>query len=250
MKRILLVNDDGIDAKGLSALCEVAKEFGDVTVVAPMDQQSAASHAITINRPISFTRKTFDSDVKGYAVDGTPVDCMKMALNLIVDEKPDLVLSGINWGENLGASVFYSGTLAAAIEGVIHGIPSFAFSLVFGGPEDYTFSQEVVRQILEKAVINDLPEGIVFNVNIPNIAQTDCEGTRITTQASSYWQEEYTQIEAGKDTYKLAGKLITDDTNHRNDLYAIETNYVSITPLHLRYTDYDSIDRLDTIFHR
>ncbi|HAR62730.1 MAG: 5'/3'-nucleotidase SurE [Candidatus Margulisiibacteriota bacterium] len=251
MTRILLVNDDGIKAHGIRALYEVAKEFGEIVIVAPLEQQSATSHSITIEKPLVYEKVDFDGKVvAAYAVNGTPVDCVKIALNIILEAKPDIVLSGINWGANLGASVIYSGTVGAALEASFHDLPAIAFSLKSEKKEDYTFAQKVVREILRTFKMNESFHPGVLNVNIPYIKEKDFKGYRVTHQTNSSWHEEYIikTSNTGERFHVLSGELLPISDDKNGDILALTNNYVSITPITPDFTDYKSLEKLKEVF--
>ena len=250
MTKILLVNDDGINAAGLRALYEVSREYGEIVIVAPKEQQSATSHSITIEKPLVYEKVQYDNDVPAYAVNGTPVDCVKIALNIILEEKPDLVLSGINWGANLGASVIYSGTVGAALEASFHDIPSLAFSLKAEGKEDFTFARKVVQDIMEKVKSNGVFHPGVLNVNIPNLPESEFLGYRVTHQTNSSWHEEYITktSNTGERFHVLSGELLPVGADEHGDIQALRSGYASITPITPDFTDYKSVAGLRNFF--
>ena len=190
-KLILVCNDDGITAPGIRALVAVAKEFGDVVVVAPDKPQSAMGHAITINATIRVNPVKVDGVIE-YACSGTPVDCVKLAVNKILHRKPDLLVSGINHGSNASINVIYSGTMSAAMEGAMEQIPSIGFSLLDHSIDaDFSAAQDVARILIAQALENEMPDRICLNVNIPNVSKELIKGIKVCRQAIDNWEEEF-----------------------------------------------------------
>lgn len=246
--RILVCNDDGITAPGIRNLMEVASEFGEVTVVAPDSPQSGMGHAITIGEPLRIFEEDLGNGIKGYACSGTPVDCVKLATGVILDHKPDLIVSGINHGPNYSISVVYSGTISAAMEGAIEGIPSIGFSLCdFSHDADFTASREVVRQIIGKALSQTMPTGTLLNVNIPKLPLAELQGIKVTRQAIGRWVEEFDKREDpyGRKYYWLTGEYKHEDEGEDTDIWAIENGYVSVCPVAYDLTAHHSIPYLN-----
>ena len=255
MKKILITNDDGFDSEGLRALVEAVSEIAEVVVVAPTIEKSACGHSLTLTRPLRFVELEKDF----YKLDdGTPTDCIYLALNALFDEqsRPDLILSGINKGSNLGEDITYSGTVAGAMEGVIHGIPSIAFSQVYQGgkhtlnEQGYGLAQQVVRDIVERVLSGDFPlsERKLLNINIP--AQSDFKGYRVTKAGYRLYGNEAHMHKnpRGEEHYwmglhQLAWRPSQD--GQLSDLEAIDQGFVSITPIHLDMTSYDDIQTLE-----
>lgn len=235
---ILVTNDDGIFAPGIYALWEVMQEIGDVTVVAPDTEKSAVGHAITITDPIRVEQIHRKNGFEGFAVKGTPADCVKIAGRSLMKTPPDIVVSGINSGANVGSNIIYSGTVSAATEGTILGIPSIAISLnsIKGG--DMTASQKVAKTVAKKVLSNGLPVGVLLNVNVPNIPINIIKGYRITRQGKLVFKDRFEKREdpRGKFYYWMKGEII-NDTNNDTDGYAIQNDFVSITPIHYQLTD-------------
>ena len=188
--RILLTNDDGIYSKGIYALWEAMKEIGEVTVLAPNTEKSAVGHSITISDPIRIEPCTRHGNFKGYAVNGTPADCVKIAIGSFLDKKPDIVVSGINVGANVGANILYSGTVSAAAEGTMLGVPSIAFSLNTFKANNYELSKEVVLKMTKNILDHGLPKGTLLNVNIPNCEISECNGYKVTSQGDDYFLDD------------------------------------------------------------
>lgn len=237
---ILVVNDDGYEAKGLKSLIEVAETFGDVLVVAPDGPRSGMSHAITMHIPLRIKKISERKGFSLYTTNGTPVDCVKLAQKVILKgEYPDLVLSGINHGSNSAISILYSGTMAAALEAAFENIPSIGFSTTSYDPDaDFTFSKEIAAIIIKKVLTEGLPERTCLNVNIPNIHSADCRGIKITRQAKGYWKEELVPYmdPNGKEYYWLTGSFLNLDDAEDTDEWALKNNFVSVHPVQFDLT--------------
>ncbi|MFH1429216.1 MAG: 5'/3'-nucleotidase SurE, partial [Candidatus Margulisiibacteriota bacterium] len=187
--KVLLTNDDGIDACGLSALYETVREVADPVIVAPHVERSASGHAITLSDPLRVEEIHRSGRFYGYAVNGTPADCVKIAVNSLLNEKPDLVISGINLGSNLGTSVIYSGTVSAATEGIILGIPSVAISIDSYADPDFSFAKVFIKQFLQYLDPSKYPPNTALNINIPAVPASEIEGVEITHQGKfRYWE--------------------------------------------------------------
>ncbi len=245
---ILITNDDGVEAKGLKALINAVRELGDVVVVAPADAQSGMSHAITVKVPLRISKVAEDQGLVIYKCYGTPVDCVKMAINNLLPRKPDLLLSGINHGSNAATSVFYSGTMGAALEGCINEITSIGFSLLnLSHDADFSTSQHYATSITRNVLKNGLPKHICLNVNIPDIPKAQIAGIKICRQNKGYWQEAFDQRvdPAGKHYYWLTGIFQNTEPGATDtDEWALSNNYVSIVPLQIDLTSYDMITNL------
>ncbi|MEE8341151.1 MAG: 5'/3'-nucleotidase SurE [Candidatus Neomarinimicrobiota bacterium] len=234
---ILITNDDGIFAPGIYALWEAMQEIGEVTVVAPDTEKSAVGHAITITDPIRVEQIKRKNGFKGFAVKGTPADCVKIAGRSLMKSPPDIVVSGINSGANVGSNIIYSGTVSAATEGTILGIPSIAISLnsIKGG--DMDASQDVAKIVAQNVLKNGLPTGVLLNVNVPNLPLAVIKGYKITKQGHVVFKDQFEKREdpRGKLYYWMKGEII-NDTNQDTDGYAIQNDFVSITPIHYQLT--------------
>ncbi|MBN2611075.1 MAG: 5'/3'-nucleotidase SurE [Bacteroidales bacterium] len=245
-KLILVTNDDGIHAKGLKALAETVKPFGRVVVVAPACPQSGMSHAITVVKPIEIEKVEEEEDFVSYKCYGTPVDCVKIALNQLLGQKPDLLVSGINHGSNSSSSVFYSGTMGAAIEGCINDVPSIGFSLLDLHPDaDFSASQYSASRIISKVLANGLPKSICLNVNVPPVSKSEIAGIKIARQTKGLWKEEFDKRTdtLGRDYYWLTGNFHNDEPDARDtDEWALKNNYVSVVPLRVDMTCYNTLD--------
>ncbi len=248
---ILISNDDGISSNGIKAMVEIAKGFGNVVVVAPDKPQSAKSHAISLNDYISYKKMdTFGEDVEAYACSGTPADCVKLALSKILDKKPDLVLSGINHGSNSSVNLIYSGTVAVAVEGAIHDIPSIAFSLdTHDEKADLEATKLYSKQIIEKVLNSEYKNTPCLNVNVPNIPLDKIKGVKVCRQTKGAWFEEFETVQAcskGAPLFLLTGKYINFEAEKKDtDVWAIENNYVAVVPVKVDLTDYDIIENLE-----
>jgi 5'-nucleotidase len=246
LKKLLLVNDDGVFAPGLSALEKCVEGFGDVTIVAPHQERSGMSQAITVNRPLRLRKL----DKMRYMLDGTPADCVKMALEGL-DFTPDFVLSGINHGANLGWDVLYSGTVAAAMEGVLQGIPSIAISLC-GAADYFDTASSIARRILleEPGLLvrpNLLLRDGVLNINIPALSLEEIKGIRVTRLGVRQYDGvmERREDPRGNDYYWIGGTPLPPDSDELDiDLVAVEQGYVSITPLKFDNTFHEVIPEL------
>ncbi len=244
--RILLTNDDGIYAPGLTALRRVMMELGEVWVVAPAVEQSGVSHGFSLIGPLRCEMITLDGSKRCYAVQGTPVDTVKLALHEILPELPDLVVSGINSGENSGVNLLYSGTLAAAMEGAILGIPSIAVSLASFTSTDYSFAAEFTLKLSSMILKNKPPHGTLLNVNIPAVSREKIRGIRITHQASSHYEEEINKRvdPRGRDYFWISGRNALDGDGGGSDMEAVRDGYISITPVKVTQTDNEFISSL------
>jgi 5'-nucleotidase len=252
---ILVTNDDGITAPGISCLVEAAKKFGDVLVIAPDKPQSGMGHAITINSTIRITESKFHKVPIEYACTGTPVDCVKIAVNKLVPRRPALVVSGINHGSNMSVNVIYSGTMSAAVEGAIEGIPSIGFSLCDHDINaDFTAASAIVEKIIEKVLVDGMPDGVCLNVNIPPLTADEIKGIRVgirvCRQARANWVEELDERfdPSGKPYYWLTGVFKNfEPGDESTDVWALDNGYVSIVPVQFDMTNYKYLDKLKTL---
>ena len=251
MKRplILVTNDDGINAPGIRTLVSVIKDIGDVIVVAPDSPQSGMGHAITINSTLHSSRITpKNSEIIEYSCSGTPADCVKLAINELMPRKPDLCVSGINHGSNSSINVIYSGTMSAAIEAGIEGVPAIGFSLLdYSWNADFSHSKDFIRKITLNALNNGIPKGVVLNVNIPAVKKSDVKGVKICRQAKAYWVEEFDKRKnpLGQEYYWLTGKFVNKDQGEDTDEWALNNNYISIVPVEFDLTAHHAIKGLN-----
>jgi len=244
---ILVTNDDGITAPGIRALIEVMNELGDVYVVAPDSPQSGMGHAITLDSTLHIEKLTRnEGEQTEYSCSGTPADCVKLAVNEILERKPDLCVSGINHGSNSAINVIYSGTMSAAIEAGIEGIPSIGFSLEdHSWNADFEHLKQYVMTITKNVLENGLPDGVVLNVNFPKEA---IKGIKVCRQAKANWIEEFDKRTSpqGKEYYWLTGEFVNLDKGQDTDLYALETGYATIVPVQFDLTAHHFIQNLNT----
>jgi 5'-nucleotidase len=247
---ILVTNDDGISAPGIRALIDVMKQMGDVVVVAPDSPQSATGHAITINNTLFINKIDIDPDVeKEYSCSGTPVDCVKFAVNEILDRKPDLCVSGVNHGSNSSINVIYSGTLSAAVEAGIEGIPAIGFSLLdYNWNADFEPAKPFIKQITQQVLDNGLPEGVILNVNFPKLAAKDIKGIKVCRQAKAMWMERFDKRKnpQGRDYYWLTGEFVNMDKGEDTDEWALENGFISLVPVQFDLTAHHAIQTLNT----
>lgn len=245
---ILVTNDDGISSKGILSLVEVAQSFGTVLIVAPDKPQSGMGHAITVNHPLRLEKSRLFENFEAYQCSGTPVDCVKLGIYEIIKRKPDLIVSGINHGENTSTNVLYSGTMSAAVEGAMEQIPSVGFSLCdFSAEADFTLAKHVVREVFQ-AFFNGsvFPTGVCLNVNVPKITIEHYKGLMVCRQAYAFWEDRFDKrIDMfGKPYYWLAGEFEDHDTQDGTDLHAIKEGYASVVPIQFDMTAYGVLDDL------
>lgn len=247
---ILVTNDDGITAPGIRHLISFARDIGEVVVVAPDSPQSGMGHAITIDSTLHLEKLSIDKtapDQLEYSCSGTPADCVKIALQEILDRKPDLCISGINHGSNASINVIYSGTMSAAIEAGIEGIPAIGFSLCdFSWDADFNQAKSHIQQIIREALKQGIPKGVVFNVNIPKTDQI--KGIKIARQAKGNWREKFDKRTSpmGKDYYWLTGVFDIQDKGEDTDLWAIDNNYISLVPTQFDLTAHHAIQQINS----
>ena len=243
--RILVSNDDGIGAPGLAALRAAVDDMGDVCVVAPESPQSAAGHAITVHAPLMVKRLTVEGSpgFLGISVEGRPADCVRLAIRNLLPEPPDLVLSGINAGANVGINVFYSGTVAAAAEAAMFGIPAVAFSAsAAAGAIDYLAAAKLCRWVLDQLLAGGLGKGDLLNVNIPPLAAGRPKGIRVVPQSTAGMEDEYIgdTDASGAERYKL-GDQYSFQHQADSDVEALNEGFITVTPLHVDMTNHDRL---------
>jgi 5'-nucleotidase len=247
---ILVTNDDGITAPGIRTLIEVMKTIGEVVVVAPDSPQSGMGHAITVNNTLYLNKvSASDSSILEYTCSGTPVDCVKMAINEILHRKPDLCVSGINHGSNSSINVIYSGTMSAAVEAGIEGIPAIGFSLCdYNWNANFEPTKAFVEKITRQVLQNGLPSNTVLNVNFPNLEETNINGIKICRQAKAFWQEKFDKRKTptGKEYYWLTGEFINQDKGEDTDEWALANGYISIVPVQFDLTAHHAIQTLNS----
>lgn len=246
---ILVTNDDGITAPGLRALIGCMKEIGDVVVVAPDSPQSGMGHAITVDSTLFAKKVVIDHKLGAtmeYSCSGTPADCVKLALRVLLDRRPDLCVSGINHGANSSINVLYSGTMSAAIEAGIEGIPAIGFSLCdFSWDADFEPALPAVKKIVEQALLHQIPEGTVLNVNIPKDGPP--KGIKVCRQARGNWKETFDKrtSPSGKEYYWLSGAYELLDKGKDTDVHALEAGYVSVVPTQFDLTAYQAMSHIN-----
>ncbi len=249
MPLILLTNDDGIFAPGINALRAAMEQIPgmEVWAVAPDRERSASGHAITMYRPLFPTRVTIPgATAPCYSVTGTPADSAKLAIEELLPRRPDLVISGINRGSNLGTDMFYSGTVAAALEGPILGIPAIASSLNSFSSQDYSVAAAFTAELAQKVLAEGLPAGTLLNVNVPALPREEIKGVRITKMGRRLYRDQWDKRTdpRGRTYYWLAGELAEIDNPPDSDVVAVEQGYISVTPAQLDLTRYDQVERL------
>lgn len=247
---ILVTNDDGITAPGIRALVAVMSEIGEVVVVAPDSPQSAKGHSVTINDTLYINKVSKEDDpILEYTCSGTPVDAVKLAVNEILDRKPDLCVSGINHGSNSSINVIYSGTMSAAVEAAIEGIPAIGFSLAnYNWNADFEPVKSFVKSITLKVLEKKLPENIVLNVNFPKLEKNKIKGIKICRQAKASWLEKFDKrmTPQGRDYYWLTGEFVNEDKGEDTDEWALANDYISIVPVQFDLTAHHTIQQLNT----
>lgn len=247
---ILVTNDDGILAPGIRALISVMETIGEVLVVAPDKPQSAMGHAITINNTLFLDKISKDGDaIAEYSCSGTPVDCVKLAVNEILKRKPDLCVSGVNHGSNSSINVIYSGTMSAAVEAGIEGIPAIGFSLLdYNWNADFEPIKSFIKRITLETIANGLPKGVVLNVNFPKLKEDEIKGIKVCRQAKAYYAQKFDkrQTPFGKDYYWLTGVFTNEDKGEDTDEWALENGYISVVPVQFDLTAHHTMQQLNT----
>ena len=246
---ILIANDDSIAAKGIRILAEVMSEIGEVVVIAPDTHQSGMGHAITLDRPLRVNKvNNYLPNVEAYKCSGTPADCVKFGKHfLLKGRKIDLVVSGINHGSNSSISILYSGTMSAAIEAALEGIPAIGFSLSdFSTDADFSHTKEYIKKIVLKALENGLPKGVALNVNFPKISEEPIKGIKICRQTDAVFRESFEERKDpyGRPYYWMDGFLQNEDSGGGTDEDALKENYISIVPAKFDLTDYQAVETL------
>lgn len=241
---ILITNDDGITAPGIRALIEAVMDLGKIIVVAPDSPQSGMGHAITIGKPLRLNKvSTYDYiGIEAYQSSGTPVDCVKLATDILLKSKPTICLSGINHGSNASINVIYSGTMSAAMEAAVEGIPSAGFSLLdFSYDADFRNAQKVVRIIAKRMLKEVMPPHFLLNINIPKVEEEDFKGIKVCRQAAAFWSEnfEHRVDPRGKDYFWMTGKFTNNDKGQDTDIFALENGYASVVPVSIDFTNYN-----------
>lgn len=242
---ILVSNDDGILAPGLALLADVCREVGEVTVVAPDREQSGTSHSLTLHRPLRPTRRADGA----WQVDGTPTDCVMLAVQALMPARPDFVFSGVNHGPNMGEDVLYSGTVAAAMEAATLGVPGIAISFAGHHPETMaTYRDRLVQLVRQITSVPNFPSDILLNINLPRVPAAEARALQVTKLGSRFFSESLTRMQDpwGREIFWIGGGTITwtggEDSDHR----AVAEGYISITPLHLDLTNYSLLETVQS----
>lgn len=246
---ILITNDDGITAPGIKALVECVKDLGKVVVVAPDKPQSGMGHAITIGHPLRLHAMNTFGDVEAYQCSGTPVDCVKLAVDKVLHRKPDICLSGINHGANHSINVIYSGTMSAALEACIESIPSIGFSLLdYSVEADFSGAQQYAKLLVEQVLAKKYDKHLCLNVNVPKVPAELLKGLKVCRQAYAKYEEKFDDRKDphGKNYYWLTGEFVNFDKGKDTDVWALEHNYISVVPVEFDLTHY----RLKTILEK
>jgi 5'-nucleotidase len=238
---ILCSNDDGVLAPGLALLVDACREVADVTVVAPDREQSGTSHSLTLHHPLRPARRPDGS----YQVDGTPTDCVMLALETLMPERPDFVFSGVNHGPNMGEDVLYSGTVAAAMEGVMLGVPGVAVSFAGSDPETMATYRDVLTGLVRRITsAEDFPRATLLNINLPRMPASAVRGIKVTRLGSRYFSESLTRMKDpwGREIFWIGGGTITWTGGEDSDHAAVAEGYISVTPLHMDLTNYSIME--------
>ena len=246
---ILVTNDDGITAPGIRALVEAVKDLGTVIVVAPDSPQSGMGHAITIGTPLRLNKVDIFPGIESWQCSGTPVDCVKIARDKILHRKPDICVSGINHGANHSINIIYSGTMSAAMEAAIEGIPSIGFSLLdYSFDADFTVARSVAHTLTHRVLQDGAHQHTLLNVNIPITTPAKFKGMKICRQAYAKWDEEFDhRIDPrGKDYYWMVGKFVNLDKGEETDVQALKSGYASVVPVKFDLTDTQMKEQLQS----
>lgn len=246
---ILISNDDSVYARGIQKIAEIVSEYGEVVVVAPDSPQSAKSHAVTLEEPLSFkSTSVFGKNIEAYKCSGTPADSVKLALHKLLKRKPDLMISGINHGGNYSVNLIYSGTLAAAIEAFMHDIPAIAFSVdTHDADADFSIAEKYARQLLDMMFAQKLPK-VCLNVNFPNVEPEKVKGLKICRQTKGAWAEQFAEMvhpRSEKAIYWLTGTYTNHEPeNTDTDVWALENGFVPIVPIQIDFTNYKMMEAM------
>lgn len=249
---ILVTNDDGITAPGIRHLVQFMNEIGEVVVVAPNSPQSGKGHAITINSTLTFEEIPLEGPQTDYSLSGTPVDCVKFALDKILTRRPDIVVSGINHGANSSINVIYSGTMSAAVEAGVEGLQAIGFSLLdFSWDADFTQAKKYIQQIVLKTLETPLPAGVVLNVNIPKLTESEIKGIKVCRQARAKWEESFDERinPHGKKYYWLTGYFNNMDEAEDADENALAEGFISVVPVKFDLTAHEYITDLSKVLN-
>ncbi|HEX8460443.1 MAG TPA: 5'/3'-nucleotidase SurE [Segetibacter sp.] len=252
---ILVTNDDGVNAPGIAALVDAVKGLGKIVVVAPDKAQSGMGHAITIGSPLRMVKVShyFDESIEAYACNGTPVDCVKLAVDKVLHRKPDICLSGVNHGANHSINVIYSGTMSAALEASIESIPSVGFSLLdYSLDADFAGAKKYARLIVEQILnTKKIDKHLCLNVNFPAVGAGELKGLKVCRQAYAKYEEDFLERDDphGKKYYWLTGEFVNFDKGRDTDVWALNHNYASVVPVQFDLTDYKLKEKLEKTFN-
>ncbi|ODS89011.1 MAG: 5'/3'-nucleotidase SurE [Chryseobacterium sp. SCN 40-13] len=249
---ILVTNDDGITAPGVRNLVKFMNEIGEVVVVAPNSPQSGKGHAITINSTLTFEEISLEGPQSDYSLSGTPVDCVKFALDKILTRKPDIVVSGINHGANSSINVIYSGTMSAAVEAGVEGLQAIGFSLLdFSWDADFGQAKEFIQEIVLKTLENPLPKGVVLNVNIPKLEKDKIKGIKVCRQAHAKWEESFDERinPHGKKYFWLTGYFNNMDSGSDADETALADGFISVVPVKFDLTAHEHLEQIAAVLN-
>ncbi|MDX2068997.1 MAG: 5'/3'-nucleotidase SurE [Haliscomenobacter sp.] len=245
---ILVTNDDGIAARGIKTLIDIAKQIGDVIVVAPDSPQSGQGHAITLEHPLRLYKVDLFEGVEAYECSGTPVDCVKLAKNVLLkDRELHLCVSGINHGSNASINIIYSGTMSAAMEASLEGVPSIGFSFLNYSPRaDFSATTPYVKGLMEYVLEHGMSKGTLWNVNLPDLPSNEIKGVKTCRQADSKWVEEFVEATdpRGQKYYWLTGRFVNEDDAEDTDIWALENGYISVVPSKHDLTNYEALAEL------
>ena len=245
---ILITNDDGYQSKGIQSLINGVKDLGEIMIVAPEGPQSGMGHAISVNHSIRCNKTNFHGSLVAYFCSGTPVDCVKMGIYLLDGRRPDIILSGINHGTNVSTNILYSGTMGAAVEGALEGIPSIGFSLTDSSDDaDFSYAEKIVNLLTQKVLKNGLKKGTCLNVNIPKVNENEIKGIKVCRQGRAFWKDDFDKRKdpSGKSYYWLTGSFSSKDSGLDTDINYLENNFVTIVPTQFDMTCHDSILELN-----
>lgn len=245
---ILIVNDDGITAPGIRALKEVAETIGEIIIVAPDSPQSGMGHAITLNKPLRLHKSNVFSNTEAYECSGTPVDCVKIAVNQVLKRKPDLCISGINHGSNSSINILYSGTMSAAVEAALEGIPSIGFSLTdFSWEANFEEARTYIKKIIDQVLKNKLADNTLLNVNIPKSSKEPIKGIKICRQAFANYEEKFDERKDpfNRSYFWLTGNFVNKDKGEDTDEWALANNYISVVPVKFDLTAHQGINHIN-----
>lgn len=242
---IFVTNDDGISSKGIASLVEVAKSFAEVVIIAPDKPQSGMGHAITVNSILRLNECDFFPGLTAFSCSGTPVDCVKLGIYEVMHRKPDLIISGINHGENSSTNVLYSGTMSAAVEGAMENIPSIGFSLAdYHADADFSEAQDIAAKIISTSLENRFPDHVCLNVNVPKKSDIPVKGIQVCKQAHAFWEDRFEKRfdQFGKPYFWLTGEFKNEENTADSDLYALQNGFASVVPIQFDMTAYQHLE--------